>query len=434
MAHEVLQGNFQRLPATITGIVENDIGAFQRRLIAPTKGRARFETTFGKARPDLATFLRERPDLLAKYGQDAALKEIEWIPSLNEVKREARDKTTLLLASLGAPVADLVRAELVDIVGCGPDEGVTPCYWLRPLWFAFLELRNLESRSVTLQSLTHVFRDQPGYRRLDSYEPGAEDEFALPATPLGPQEALWIPVGCVLAPMSMVEDEMGHELGSGADDAEIYEGEEREFISDAMDDEVAASGRYQVIHELRFDVSRGDFHIAGPSIAPRTVNVRDGIGSTPQEIHAFDLRSCFLVDRHWYGSSCPHAFLLPGAGLARYLGEVLIGPPNTASSSSLTIGDAGALVIAELEKERTTIDSVLVNGEVVAANVTLDEGQQLQIPVPAGARVAIHGSYAPYGPTTEGVPLIAWRRRLVSRFLRRISGASELPLLVSMRH
>lgn len=104
-----------------------------------------------------------------------------------------------------------------------------------------------------------------------------------------------------------------------------------------------------------------------------------------------------MIDRYWEVGCCPHLLLEVSHGDdLRYYGELFARAPNTLQATELSIPtEITALMIAELEAERTHIVEICVNGLTKIRNRVLCKNEYIWVPVKAGDLVCLRGYYEP---------------------------------------
>lgn len=135
-----------------------------------------------------------------------------------------------------------------------------------------------------------------------------------------------------------------------------------------------------------------------------------------QEFHAFDLSNMYSVERHWQCGSCPHLFFV--SDKVTYIKELLAHCENQNGEETFFVPhDVRAIIIAEIEDETTELDSIVVNGNLYASNITLQKSEHIEIPVSGCTKITVSGKYIPYANSNKDIPQGMKRNDLVGEFL-----------------
>lgn len=398
VVRELASGDFHRLPS-VSLVLQNEVLAFQRDLVGRYE-YGRFRHRPGPEYASLESFRESHPTAVLIAGVPDPFV-ADWVPAADEVA----DPATRLAHDLGAPMSELAVANLIREMGCDEINGVRVEYLQRQLWFVYLGVHNLSTRSAALSHVESAFRRDSTYVPLQQVRSSGLTTHPLPLSPLLPGETMWIPVATVLAPL-------GHDLEDVRNDAPSFAWQPKEA------DESEWEGQTQdLLH--RVEASAEGFHAIGPAHFPRAV-----LGSNIRaEAHEFDLTNYYVVSRYFWGSSCPHYFGLRMNGDLLYIGKCLGLPNEPIGERVLVPAGCQAVVVAELEWEISTIQVNPGGRTEGRATIHLMPGEYVVVRGREGEVIELLVEYRPLslplnGPVghTEDAPLVRsflrrWRRR-----------------------
>ena len=323
------------------------------------------------------------------------------VPSREELRERVvpQDAVTRLLVDTGAPADEISVVLAYDDACRGRFQEI---YRLRPLWALYLAATNVSDRPLALSGIEGEMETPTDvdYRPFAHRLAREGAECSLPAAPLPPGATLLVPIVTLLGPMANISP--------------ITLAEIREYLP---------SGQGQIVAHQDLGATYEATSLIGPAIWPRSLRLRDSSATLRQLIHEFDLSNLYTIGRFWEAGSCPHLFgCAADTRLIRYLGELFAREASRSQSEHLVV-PAGirAMVIAELERESTTIEEIRVNGIRRRSQLRLQQGDVLRVPVRPGDVVELKGYYT---AVSEGAP-DPWRRNcIVGEFMASASARS----------
>jgi len=136
--------------------------------------------------------------------------------------------------------------------------------------------------------------------------------------------------------------------------------------------------------------------VIGPAFWPRSIQSKGSPLAREQLLHEFDLSNLYTISRFWEVGSCPHLFArVNDGGSLQYLGELFAGATLRPQSERVAVPDGiGALLIVELQRERTTIEELRINGLHHISQVCLEQGDVVWLSVRPGDIVELRGYYS----------------------------------------
>ena len=399
---EITLGELSHVPATHPFLVSNSVRGFQREIIDRHPQPYRLDQVWGEAFDDRESYSRAHPEvqLLGRSSMDLyPYFEAIRVPAREELRERvvAQDAVTRLLIDSAAPTNEIAMALAYEEV-CGRAR-FKEIYRLRPLWALYFAATNVSDRPLSLSGIegeTDTPRDV-GYRPLGHRLSRENGESPLPAAPLPQGATLLAPIATLLGPMTNINP--------------VTLSEKREDLP-SRQRQIIAHQDLAAVHE--------ETSLIGPAFWPRSLRIRGSSTTLEQPIHEFDLSNLYTIDRFWEAGSCPHLFATtPDSRFPRYLGELFARQAGR-SQTERVIVPAGirALVIAELETERTTIEEIRVNETRRISLVDLERGDVLWVPVEPGDVVDLRGYYTAAGETAPD----PWLRNcIIGEFMSAVS-------------
>lgn len=159
---------------------------------------------------------------------------------------------------------------------------------------------------------------------------------------------------------------------------------------------------------------------------PTNISYNIDGSSYDQDIHEFDFNNLYWIDGYWNYGSCPHLFFISNCQQVIYQGELFATQPGVISSYSFQIqNNTKSFVIAELEREVTTINYIKVNDIVKASDIRLNTGQSVEVLVAGDDIVKIEGYY--HVKSKNYVGLSAFEKHsLIERFKSKYDHYQEM--------
>lgn len=397
---EVTLGELSNVPAHQPLLVTNEVRGFHRGLVDRHREPFRHEQVWGEAFDTHDSFTQVHPEVqivqrssINLYPYFRAVR----LPAAEELRERVapQDVVTRLLLEAEVPLREISLALAYDEV-CGQGQ-FQEIYRLRPLWGLYLAATNSTESHLRLEVLV-CNTEAPeglGYRPFVHTAGIVKTEQPLPAALVPPQSTILIPLATLLGPIGNVDYQtMSEESG------------------------YLPGGQGQLVSHQDMTAAYETSALIGPALWPISIRVTQAAVTREQALHQFDLSNLYTISRFWEAGSCPHLFAVESERTTRkYLRELFARTPGKRATESILV-ERGirALIIAELEPERTILNEVRVNGRLSLKGLTLNQGQSLQVEVCSGDLVQITGQY----DSLPGARPEPWERnRRVNEFILR---------------
>ena len=397
---EITLGDLSNVPATQPLLVTNSVRAFQQKIIDAHPVSYRHDKEWGEHFPDREAYVKSHPEV--PLDERSSIEghpyfETSRIPSVEELrdKLAPRDGVTRLLVE-----AEVAPQNISHVFAyyeeCG-DNRFQEIYRLRPMWGLYLAATNLGPDQTLLSGIA-CDKDIPvgaGYRAY-STSLGQDHHVveALPPAPLLPGATMLFPIATLLGPIENISPE-----------------------TTFAENSYLPTGQVQVVSHEDLSAALSGTALIGPVFWPHAVHIQAGVVRQEQQIHEFNLSNLYTISRFWEMGSCPHLFAMQnGRATLKYLRELFARVPGKMQVEHIIVSaDTTTLLIAELESEQTTIDSILVNGKCISRSTILEKGGKIWIPVQSGDVVELTGYYvAQVAGATD-----PWlRNSLINEFLK----------------
>lgn len=400
---EICAGNLSSIPVPNPLLVNNQVTDFQRNIVKNYSSSGRGYQIWGDSFTDVEAYTKANPDVrvlerssFPYYPYFRAIR----IPSLDEIEDRvsAEDHISQLLAKSRVSPNEICRAMAYDEL-CG-DSCFQEIYYLRPFWALYLEFRNLGNVPIKTQFLEATIenREDIGFRPFLSIK-GSKGQQRLPLTPILPGQSILVPLASLLGPL-----DMNPPRGT----------------SHAIND--LKTGQVQETEHANYSSVVRHTAIIGPAIWPQSFQVELNELPVEQPVHKFDLSNLYTIDRFWECGSCPHLFLVDYNGQPHYQGELFAKTPFMAQSCNIVVPpNVQKCIVAELEAERTFIESIYINGFLTAENCKLDQGEKIILDVGNGDQVTFHGRYEPGRSDLSINPNPILRNNSICSFLKQFN-------------
>jgi len=394
---EIVEGNLDRTPVKNPLLADTIALEEMRRLVQIQGSDDSKGTVYGDWFPNSEAYYAKHPSL--KIPQDTSPThpyfEAVRMPDEAEIRMRVGpfDPISVHLLNAGAPPEDVCVALAHEIV-CGEDGegGIQELYVTRPVWTAFLEIRNIGDNIVTLGNL-HGVRDatEPSYRGF-AIQPGTPWSMQLPPAAILPDHSVLVPLGVLFGPL-------------------------KEGLPAAI-----RSEDHEIDHAHHQHVDRVDYSsvahrtaLLGTIIWPSWMTAESGNAPLTQQFHEFDLSRVYTIDRYWAMGSCPFLFFRPHDGRLIYAKELFAQGVATRSRETITVPSGStSLIVAELERETTYLESISVNGRHQSINLELRRGDSWDLSVGCGDEIQLVGWYSPELPGRQD-PL--YHNQLICNFI-----------------
>ncbi|MDE0405884.1 MAG: HNH endonuclease [Nitrospira sp.] len=373
---EIVRGDFSRIPAPAPLLTENIALEEMRRLVQIHETDTRGSSVDGDMFADVARYRAKHPGVHvfeeSDYPHYPYFRTFRT-PDENEIRKRVvpSDPVSGYLLDAGAPPEDVCLAVGYDEL-CGGG-GFQELYKTRPLWAAFLEVRNMDEAAVTFRALQgELSVVEPRYRGLAASS-GETWSTPLPSAPILPGQSVLVPLATLLGPL-----------------------EQNLPLPHSSDVSALDVGQYQEVDRVDYSNLVTDVRVIGPMIWPSSVLAESHGAPLTQELHGFDLSNLYTIDRHWAMGSCPHLFFRYRDGRIRYAREIFSESPAVQHCYQLTVPEGiKGVILAELEREITYIDLMSVNGRSRIVERELRHGEFLEVSVTANDEIQIVGWYCP---------------------------------------
>lgn len=397
---EITLSNLSNIPVTQPLLVTNSVRSFQKTIIDVHPVSYRHDKEWGETFPDRESYAKTHPDVpLDESIKGYPYFEASRTPSAEELREKLapRDAVTRLLIEAGVAPQNISRVfAYYEECGSGCFQEI---YRLRPLWALYLAATNLSQDQVILTGTVCEKYEPPGagYREFSSSlgRDHHNSTEALPSAPLLPGATMLFPVATLLGPIEHFGSESTFEERSDLPTRQV-----------------------QVFSHEDLSAVRASTALIGPVFWPKSIHFQVGPSKQEQQIHEFNLSHLYSIRRYWEMGSCPHLFSLQnGTGALKYLRELFARQPGNMQTERITVSTGTtALLIAELESERTIIDHIRVNGKSFSRSVILEKGAKIWIPVQSADVVELTGYYVTQVAGTTDPWL---RNSLIYEFLKR---------------
>lgn len=396
---EICQGNLESIPVPNPLLVNNQVGEFQRTVVARYGSKDRLDQLWGDSFTDVEAYSKIHPYVrvferssFPYYPYFRAIR----IPGAEEIRKRVsiQDPISEILLNTGESANEICRAMAYDEL-CG-DSCFQEIYYLRPFWATYLEVRNLGEQPLRINSVQGLI-ERPGNASLRPFLSimGSEGELTLPLAQILPGQSVLIPVASLVGPLDM----------------SLPEGTSREVAD--LD-----TGQVQEIEHTNYSALVRHTAVIGPAIWPQRLRLDLDEMLFEQPVHEFDLSNLYTINRFWEAGSCPHLFFVNHQGRTSYHGELFAKAPFTPQVRQLVIPPGiDKCIVAELEAEKTWLGEIHINGRSAIENQKLSQGEKVVFEVASGDELLFYGWYEPedFVATKKPNPLL--RNSLIYHFL-----------------
>lgn len=313
----------------------------------------------------------------------------ERIPNVEEIKRILKDDgVSQYLVNNGVPTNKICKINTCYESECDGAGRFQELFILRPLYAQFLVIKNISNSSIKLESLDSLVNHGVLYFQDSDNKLSTR----LPDILIEPQQNVVILIGLFLSDFNKIKE---------------------------INSQVVTS---HYVSEQIQELSLGDLEnnpsieFIGKSFSPRKINIQFRGENYSHNIHDFSMTNVYWINRHWMCGSCPHLFFINKIGETIYKGEIFNVSPNHDHVEIIEIpNEIKEIIIAELEKETTLIDYLLINEVINLKDLTLLENDFLKLKVTPFDKITIKGKYYLNKETKKKLPLIE-KQRLIERF------------------
>lgn len=373
---ELVKGDLDHLPAESPVLLPTPALKEMQHLVQVQQSSERGPTVSGDHFPNSRDYYSKYRSVLAgpipEDGDYPYFLTVRIVDA-QEIRRKVgpHDPISLHLLETGVPPAEVCVA-LGYEESCGED-GFQEVYETRQVWSTFLEIRNVSSNPVRFCELEGlVDASEPRFTGF-SDRSGTPWCMQLPAAQVLPKQSVVVPLGVLLAPLKV----------------------ESPTPLDAETSEVSYA-HYQSIGRADLAPLAQGLRIYGTLIRPSLISGSSlGVPLT-QQIHDLDLSRVYTLDRDWAMGSCPFLFFVLEDGSVKYIRELFSARPWRLSGERLVVPtEVNRIVVAELEREVTYLECMLLNGRRERLNLRLGCGDRWELPVTCGDEIQLFGWYVP---------------------------------------
>ena len=391
---EIVRGHLDRVPVDNPLLADTIALPEMRRLVQIQGNNDRRGNVHGDWFPNAEEYYAKHSSL--EDPQDADCPVYPYfdgirMPDEDEIRTKVgpTDPISVHLLDAGAPPEDVCVALCHDDP-CGG--GFPELYETRPIWAVFLEIRNISSHSVALDTLHGLVDDpQPRYRRYVT-PAGAPLSMRLPSVAILPNQSVLAPLGVLLGPLQ-------ERLPSG------IHGEATELVH----------AHYQQVDRVDYSSIAHGVGLLGTMIWPSSITAERGDTSLTQQFHELDFARVYTIDRYWAMGSCPFLFFRSQDGEVQYVRELFADGLTRRARETITVpSGVGGMIVAELERETTYVESMSVNGRHQWINLELHRGDWWELSVGCGDVIHLVGGYVPELPGRQD-PL--YHNQLIGDFI-----------------
>lgn len=396
---EISKGDFSKFPIENPLLIENEIMDSLKTIVKAHPYGYRHASNLGTNFLNINEYIKKHPSSRKTNKHDGKYSYFQRIrvPTLKELKSIMHVDGILKLMLL-----DKRPSDEISLVGCYEYDGcgdtnvikIQEEYLFRKVWCAFLAIKNIDDKPISLLHLNGKFTRNSGFNSLISQD-NYDDAIELPKAPLSANSTVIIPIAILLPPLYA-----------------LY----RDEYSSTMTNDWQE--RVQIVkHETIKTDNLNDFLTFNSQINPNTIFYKKNGRTFTQNIHSFDLTNMYTIDREWRCGSCPHLFLQ--SDHLYYERELLAHCESIVGKDSFIVpSNVHTLLIAEIEDEITEIEIIKINGQHYKSNLTLHNSDFIKIPVNTGDLIELIGKYIPNQPVDKNLPQGVKRNELIGSFLK----------------
>ena len=392
---EIVKGNLDRTPVANPLLADTIALEEMRHLVQIQGSNDRTSTVHGDWFPNAEAYYVKHSSLQIPQDSDSptySYFDAIRMPDEAEIRMRVgpSDPISVHLLDAGTPPEDICVA-LGHDDACG-EGGFQELYETRPVWTAFLEIRNICNNTVTLGNLHGVLDATELSYRGFVIQPGTPWSMQLPPAAILPDHSVLVPLGVLLGPL-------------------------KESLPAAIrsEDYKLAHAHYQQVDRVDYSSVAHRMGLLGTMIWPSWITAESGNAPLTQQFHEFDLSRVYTIDRHWAMGSCPFLFFRYQDGKLKYVKELFAEGVATRSRATITVPPGvRSMIVAELERETTYIESISVNGRHQSINLELHRGDCWDLSVGCGDEIQLIGWYSPELPGRQD-PL--YHNQLICNFI-----------------
>lgn len=411
---EITRGELDRLPFRNAFLVDNAALQCQKKILQAYSGQVQRALPSPRSYKNVDAYLKAFPSAAKSGGFYETIR----LPSLSELSAIARPDSLLSkLLHANVPISELAIAVGMTVeAGCGgPPEEIErmseekDSSWfeesccVRSIWGAFLAITNESNRRVHFKSIVGTLEEVPSFTyRQFTATGGGKVEVNLPPAPVPSGGTILVPLGVLMPPLQPIPSLPGSMVSSPIE---------------------GIDGEYQEqIHTGYEEAARRQFHVVGPLLRPQNVSIQDNGVGWKQVLHDLDLMNLYVLDRNFYCGSCPHVFLVDGNNRCSYAGELFSVSSGKVSVVEMDIPiGTKMLLIAELQKEITHIQSIYCGTDYITGDIMLKENEFLKVMNVGGKHLTFTGSYELEGVVTKPFPDPMYLNEIIYQFMWKVS-------------
>lgn len=392
---EIAKGDLSKFPVDKPLLIRNEVIQYLEKVIQNHPESYRHANAWGEHYKSKEDYISRHPDaVVTKESQDEySYFEVVRTPSRDELEKYSeKDGLLKLMLNSGMPIENISA-----IIGCYEHAclgiELQEEYIFRKLWCSFAAITNISDQPLSLDFVEAYNQGYDGFTKFEQPLDSREN-ISLPKMPIKPGETVLFPIALLLPPLHSLSRQKWSSTSSGGWEEQVQIVSHGNITKDNVSEVYTYGGRKlpEVLHFLK----NGNRH--------------------SQEFHAFDLSNMYSVERHWQCGSCPHLFFV--SDKVTYIKELLAHCENQNGEETFFVPhDVRAIIIAEIEDETTELDSIVVNGNLYASNITLQKSEHIEIPVSGCTKITVSGKYIPYANSNKDIPQGMKRNDLVGEFL-----------------
>lgn len=397
--NELSNDNMSKFPVEKPLLIKNKIMEFLNKIISYHNSDYRNAMKWGESYSNIDDFTNKYKNNFYTDRNNFPYFEFIRTPTLEELeKRKEEDGILKLMLEEELPI------EEISMVGCYEDGcgGVRLIeeYKYRELWCIFLSVTNISNQYINMNSISGKCNDNNKFNNYDFF-PRMNIKIELPKTALAPNESAVIPMMLLLPPFKpqdfiSLHDTIYHDLEFSDVNKSRSQVVEHSSIKSTNNADFLVFG-----HQYLFD--HFDFMIDGTNYI--------------QQLHEFDFKNMYTVDRHWNFGSCPHLFFKTNK--MNYRREILSKfELKTGKEKFIVPKNVEEIVIAELEDETSTIHYIKIDDIIIVKDLTLNKGDFIHLKVKQYSSIEVKGFYKPNFKVLKRHPSGFFRNKLITRFLR----------------
>lgn len=371
VVEDIALGRLENIPFKPTFMHQNRVVSFFKTLCQNHSLKFRDDPKAGRGFQTEEEYVKEYPDAQRIVKKDYYSESVTFQrdPTSKELLEQfSNDSITKLLISLKSQ--NVAQVDCYGVACAGPN--FQDHFYLRPAWPVFLIVENISEDSLSLEKALGREDKATGLTPIIATADQDSDEIRFPKLKLKKGESVLIPLGLILP--------------------NKYKSFSFE-VSSYSDIHPANCGQTQYVSLPLQTTDSLEYELLGPKMAINEIRYDLNGQETREGVHSIDWNNVYRIDRVWECGSCPFAIFISENGDFLKAQELFNFPGRRTHESISCPEMSSELIIAELEKEVTTIKSLSVNKALIRKNLVLKEGDYIRVKVQSGDLVEIDGMY-----------------------------------------